>query len=366
MAEVEKLDGFLAELGVPLSVILDRVKAELESPLWFTNYFSFAPKQVSLDFTTIFGEETIEEMAAVIHDGSEIPLMGKDAISKLQGEMPTIAIAIDMTAKEYRDLITLRSLANVNDQVAFNAILDKIYEKASKVGNSVLRRLNGMALQAVSTGTIIINNDNNPNGVAFTLDLGVPAENKKVAVKKWSDPTAKIVTEIKKINKEFRSKGKVLAKILVSDTLFDRVLENDEVKDALKQFLRLESGDNVDYLTTFESVNKVFEKLRLPVFETVEAVTPIAKDGVKSVVNSWEEDNAVFIPAGKLGLVHSAYNNEVLLGQPSVYQYGEYLGVQIMQWFQRRPLTEYTAAEFIGIPGHQQVKNVVILNTEPA
>lgn len=364
MAEQEKLDGFLAQLQVPLDVILNRVKAELKSPLWFTNYFSFAPKQVSLDFATIFSDETIEEMAAVIHDGSEIPLMGKDALGKLQGEMPTIAIAIDMTAKEYRELITLQSLENVNDQTAFNAIMDLIYAKAEKVGSSVLRRINGMALQAVSTGTIILDINNNPNGVKWTLNLGIPAANIRKVAKKWSDPTAKILTEIKKTNKEFRDKGKFLAEILVSDTLFDRVLENAEIKDALRQSLKLEQGDNVDFLTTEESVNKVMAKLRLPVFKIVEAVTPVAKDGVKSLVNSWEIDNAVFIPAGNIGVIHSAYNNEVLMGNPSEYQYGDLMGVQIMQWFSRRPLTEFTAAEFIGIPGHSQVKNVCILQTE--
>ncbi|MDR0266036.1 MAG: major capsid protein [Sphingobacterium sp.] len=364
MAEQEKLDGFLAQLQVPLDVILERVKAELKTPLWFTKYFAFAPKQVSLDFATIFSDETIEEMAAVIHDGSEIPLMGKDALGKLQGEMPTIAIAIDMTAKEYRDLIQLQALVNVNDQTTFNAILDKIYEKAEKVASSVLRRINGMALQAVSTGTIILDTNNNPNGVKWTLNLGIPAANIRKVAKKWSDPTSKILTEIKKTNKEFRDKGKFLEKILVHDTLFDRILDNDEIKAGLKQIMKLSNDVSVDFLTTEESVNKMMRQLRLPYFEIVEAVTPVAKDGVKSLVNSWAVDNAVFIPAGNLGLVHSAFNNEVLMGQPSVYQYGSIMGVQIMQWFQRRPMTEYTAAEFIGIPGHSQVKNVVILQTE--
>ncbi|MGJ1360042.1 hypothetical protein ACR79K_25395 [Sphingobacterium siyangense] len=364
MAEQEKLDGFLAEFKTPLSVILERVKADLKSPLWFTKYFSFAPKQVSLDFATIFSDETIEEMAAVIHDGSEIPLMGKDALGKLQGEMPTIAIAIEMTAKEYRDLLSLRGLVQTNDQVLYNQILDLIYAKAEKVGNSVLRRLNGMALQAVSTGTIILDTDNNPNGVKWTLDLGIPAANKRKVLKKWSDPTAKILTEIKKTNKEFRDKGKYLEKILVSDVLFDRILDNDEIKNGIKQMMKLADNVSVDFLTTEETVNSMMRKLRLPVFEIVEAVTPVAKDGVKSLVNSWAVDNAVFIPAGNIGIIHSAYNNEVIMGEPNVYQYGDYFGVQIMQWFNRRPATEYTAAEFIGIPGHSQVKNVVILQTE--
>ena len=141
----EKLDGFLGELKVPLSFVIEKAVAEQKSPLWFLKYFPMAPKQVSLDFTTIYGEETIEEMAAVIHDGSEIPLMGRDAVAKLQGEMPTIAIAREMTSKQYRELIQLRALTGHNDQIAFNAILDEIYNDVQKVGDSVLRRRNGMA-----------------------------------------------------------------------------------------------------------------------------------------------------------------------------------------------------------------------------
>lgn len=363
MAE-EKLDGFLGELGVPMDVVLERVRADLKSPLWFQQYFPMAPKQVSLDFTTIYGEETIEEMAAVIHDGSEIPLMGRDAISKLQGEMPTIAIAREMTSKQYRDLVTLRALANVNDQTSFNAILDAIYDDVSTVSSSVLRRINGMALQATSTGTIIINNSNNPNGIAFTLNLGMPAGNIKKVDKKWSDPTALILSFIKKVVRDFRAKGKTFEKILVSETLFDNVLKNQEVKDALKQTLNITNVSDVGYLATESSINTMMRALRLPYFEIVDAVTPIAKDGKKSTVNSWEQDNAVFVPAGALGRVHSAFNNETLMGEPNVYQYGDVMGVQIMRWHQRRPLTEFTAGEFIGIPGFEQVKNVVIAKTE--
>src|SRR5690606_29359103 len=127
------------------------VQANLKSPFWYQRYFNYAPKTVSLDFTTIFGEGNIEAMAAVIADGSEIPLHGRAALSRLQGEIPTIAVAREMTAKNYRELITLQSLANVSDQAAFNAILDNIYNDVTYVGNSVHRRLNAMALQAVST-----------------------------------------------------------------------------------------------------------------------------------------------------------------------------------------------------------------------
>lgn len=363
MAE-EKLDGFLGELQVPLKAVIDRAVAAQKSPLWFTQYFPFAPKQVSLDFTTIYGEETIEEMAAVINDGSEIPLMGRDAISKLQGEMPTIAIAREMTAKQYRELIQLRALTIQNDQIAFNAILDSIYDDVTTVGTSVLRRINGMALQAVSTGSIIINNDNNPNGVAWTLNLGMPSGNIKKAVGKWSEVATKIVTQIRAIVREFRQKGKLFEKILVSEALFENILKNEEVKDTIKATLNITNVSDIGFLSTEENVNRALRALRLPYFEIVDAVTPVAKDGKKTVVNSWEQDNAVFVPAGALGRVHSAFNNEVLMGQPSVYQYGDFLGVQIMRWHQRRPLTEYTAGEFIGIPGHEQVKNVVIVKTE--
>lgn len=362
MAE-EKLDGFLGELATPLSVVVERAVASQKSPLWFTQYFPFAPKQVSLDFTTIYGDETIEEMAAVIHDGSEIPLMGRDAISKLQGEMPTIAIGKSMTAKDFRELRLLQAVAT-DDQVAFNAVLDSIYNDVEAVGNSVLRRINGMALQAVSTGTIIIDNDNNPNGVKFTLNLGLPTANKKKVAKVWSDPTAKIVTEIKAIVKEFRGKGKFFEKILVSETLFDNILLNQEVQTVIKALLNVTNVSDVGFLTTEESVNRAMRSLRLPYFEVVDAVTPVGKDGKKTLVNSWNQDNAVFVPSGALGKIHSAFNNEVLMGEPNVYQYADFMGVQIMRWHQRRPLTEFTAGEFIGIPGHEQIKNVVIVESE--
>lgn len=362
MAE-EKLEGFLKELGVPLQAVVDRVQANLKSPFWYQRYFGYAPKTVSLDFTTIYGEENIEAMGAVISDGSEIPLHGRDVLKKLQGEIPTIAVAREMTSKQYRDLLMLKSLANVSDQASFNAILDNIYNDVNYVGNAVHRRLNAMALQAVSSASIVIDNSNNPDGISFTLNLGMPADNKRIVAKVWSDPTALIVTDIQNAVEAGYAKGKAFSKILVSRKLFGYIMKNNEVQSYVRGYLNITGNSNVSFVTNLSNINGFLVENALPQLEIVEAVTPVQKDGKKSVVNSWNEDNAVFIPSENLGLIHSAFNNEAIMGNPSVYQYGDFSGAQIMRWYQRRPLMEYTAAEYLAIPGYEQVANSFIIQT---
>lgn len=364
MAKEEKLEGFLKELGVPLQAVIDRVRADLKSPFWYQRYFGYAPKTVSLDFTTIYGEEQIEAMAAVISDGSEIPLHGRDALKKLQGEIPTIAVGREMTAKNYRELITLQSLANVADQAAFNAILDSIYNDVNYVGNAVHRRVNSMALQAVSTASIVIDNTNNPDGISFTLQLGMPAENKRKVAKVWSDPSATIVKDIQDAVEAGYAKGKVFSKILVSRKLFLYMIKNTEVQNYVRGFLNLTGNSNVSFVTNLTNINGFLAANTLPQIEIVEEVSPVQKDGKKTIVNSWDENNAVFIPSDNLGLIHSAFNNEAIMGNPSIYQYGDFFGAQIMRWYSPRPLTEYTAAEYLAIPGYEQVANSFIIQTD--
>lgn len=360
---MEKIDGFLKELGVPLQVIIDRAKENIKSPFWYQGFFGYAPKTVSLDFTTAYGEENVEAMAAVIHDGSNIPLHGREAISKLQGEIPTIAVAREMTAKQYRELLTLRSLANVSDQAAFNAILDNIYNDVNYVGNAVHRRLNAMALQAVSSASIVVDNTNNPDGISFTLNLGMPSKNKRKVAKAWSDPKSLIVSQIQEAVEDGYKEGKVFAKLLVSRKLFGYMIRNEEVQNFVRGFLNITGNANVLFVTNLDNINGFLTANALPYVEIVETVTPVQKDGKNTVVNSWNEDNAVLVPAGNLGMIHSAFNNESIMGNPSIYQYGDFNGAQIMRWYQKRPLTEYTAAEYLAIPGYEQVANSYIIMT---
>lgn len=359
----EKLDGFLKDLGVPLQAVIDRAQANIKSPFWYQRFFGNAPKTVSLDWTTIYGEENIEAMGAVIADGSSIPLHGRDALKKLQGEIPTIAVAREMTAKNYRELITLQALANVSDQASFNAILDTIYNDVNYVGNAVHRRLNSMALQAVSTASIVIDNSNNPDGIKFTLSLGMPAGNKRKVAKSWSDPTATIVTNIQDAVEDGYKTGKFFTKILISRKILGYMLKNTEVQNYVRGFLNITGNSNVSFVTNLDNINGFLRSNSLPAIEVVEAVTPVQKDGGKTVVNSWDENNAVFVPSDNLGLIHSAFNNEAIMGNPSVYQYGDFFGAQIMRWHQARPLTEYTAAEYLAIPGYEQVANSYIILT---
>src|SRR5690606_14747065 len=175
---------------------------------------------------------------------------------------------------------------------------------------------------------------------------------------------ANIVDDIQAVVEEGAGKGKVFSKILISRKLFGYMTKNTQVQNYVRGYLNLTGNSNVSFVTNLGNINGFLSENALPQIEIVEAVTPVQKDGLKSVVNSWNENNAVFIPSENLGLIHSAFNNETIMGNPSVYQYGDFFGAQIMRWHQQRPLTEYTAAEYLAIPGYEQVVNSFIIQTD--
>ncbi len=59
------------------------------APTWYEKYFSFAPTQQTLTFTSVVGASRIEAAASVVNRSSEAPLRGRGGISKYQGEIPT-------------------------------------------------------------------------------------------------------------------------------------------------------------------------------------------------------------------------------------------------------------------------------------
>lgn len=358
----ERLESLIAAEGLTIQAIIDRAQ-ERFAPLWYPQFFRTATPSVSLDFTTIIGRSRVEAMASIISRESEFPLRGRAGVEKLQGEVPAIAVMRKMTAQEFRDLAMLRALPNISDQARFNAILDMAFSDLNYCRNSVEKRLDAMCLQAVSTGYVTIDNTNNPDGVAFTVPLLLDPTHRTNPVKVWTDITADIIADVETIVLKAQDDGRAIDSIKISRSLWRLIAKNTSVQNYVKAYNN--PGSNAKYAQTLENVNEALVSNQLPVFEIVDQNSAIEKDGLLSPFRAWNQNNAVFVPNGELGIIHNSLADEQITAIPNV-QYATSGNVLLSRWYQHKPLGEFTSGEYNAFPGLEAIDSIYILETNVA
>lgn len=353
--------AFLANEGITPEVMLEAAEARF-APLFFPRFFRTLDPTVSLEYKTIISNETLEAMATVGSRDSEYPLHSRGGLEKLEGEVPPIFVRRKFNAQELRNLeILLGSnalgLPERLRQVMAREVDDYVYSR-----NSVLRRLDSMVKQAVFNGTISITTDNNPGGITFDVPL-IGADNRLNANADWDNVDTDIIKDFETVRLKTLITGVGFERVLISESKWFKIINNKSLQNFVKAYYN--PGSNARYALTIESLNAALTANRFPVFEIISDLAYVQVDGKKSATLSINIDNAVFIPAGDLGVIHNALADEQITPVENVtYLTSE--GVLLSRWRERKPLAEITEGVYNAFPGLTQAKNIFILNTKAA
>lgn len=356
MARIKSIFGPYAD---KLQTVID-VSKDKWAPLWYPKYFNFGTPQMTLTYTSVLGSSRIEAAASVIARGSLSPLRSRQALAKLTGEIPAISEKLPMLENDYRDFLTIQSLP-LADAAKKAQLLNLLWNDTKKAGDSAHKRLDIMTLEAVSTGQITITVDNNPDGIVTApLTLGLPAGNKSNAAVAWAtSATATPITDIEGVVESARAAGKSFDKVLMSIAVWQNFRKAKEVIDSLVSYNQLQKGAAV---ATLDKVNDYMQANMLPTIEIVDENIGIEKDGVITAIKPFSQTNAVFIPAGPLGIIHHALAIEQLKPVAGV-SYADYNKALISKWQENEPFQEFTKVELNAFPGFERVSDVYLLST---
>lgn len=361
MAKIKSLFGAYSD---KLQVIIDSSKAAF-APRWYTNYFAFAPAQQSLTFTSAVGRERIEAAASIVNRDSSAPLRSRQGLEKYTGDIPAIKEKMKMTEEDYRNMLTMQALS-VDEATKRQQLLDLLFGDVRKVGESAHKRLDIMCLEAVSTGKISLDINNNPDGLVLAnpLDLLMPSANKSNAAVSWATAaSATPITDIEGVIQSASSKGISFTKILMSNALWLKFKKTKEVLDTLQAYFygpKPGTGFNPTAISNLERVNEYMTANRLPIIEIVDVPVGIEKDGVISTITPFNQNNASFIPSGILGSVKNAISIEQISPVEQV-KYATYDRALISKWSENDPFGEYTAVELNAFPAFEKIDSTYIL-----
>lgn len=363
-----KLESVFGDYAKSLQQVVDK-SLGLFAPVWHERYFRMGIPSATLDYTTMIGKERINAAASVIARGSSAPIRSRAGLIKLSGQVPAISEKFVMDENDYRNMMLVQNMS-VSDESKRNQMLDLLFNDTKKAGDAAHKRLDIMAMQAISTGTISLTIETNPDGLTLSepIDLLMPDANRRNAAVAWSSAsTATPITDIRNTVYAAAQMGRTFEKMIMSWSLFNTFCATKEVQDTLKAFYYgPKPGGSFDpvAVTLLSNVNDFLSRNMLPIIEINNEVIGIEKDGLITTFRPFNQTNVSFIPAGIIGEIKNAYAIEEMSRVDKV-TYALYGRALISKWKENDPFQELTKVELNAIPSLNNIDLIYILDTNP-
>lgn len=299
--------------------------------------------------------------ADVVALNSPLPLKKRDAITQAEGDIPKLGMKLFLDEKTLQDL-DLLDLQN-RDGSMTNQIIKLLFADTRKCIVGIDEQLEGMFLQALSSGTTIITDENN-TGTGIRLDFGIPDDNKFGVPAAWSGASALPLDHIETVLAEARSNGHTIRKIMMSRTTFNNFRKHAQVRELYAAGLGF-AGANIP-VPNQEQVNGVLNANYNITIEIVDRTVNYEKNGVTTTINPWTPNVAVFLTGDQVGsLVWSRLAEMNHRAKQVTYAVADEFKL-ISKYHKNDPLREFTSSQAIVVPVLDGVNEIYLLDTEAA
>lgn len=298
----------------------------------------FLPTEQTYDRTFAYDIiKTNKYIAAMIGEGSEPPVVDRNAVASKSGEIAQMGIKDILT---YEEIVALHQ-ARSNGEKA--AMIDNITLKAVDLVDAIQRRINVIKMEALTKGTFAYNKNN----VKIDIDFGIPADNKVALTgsNAWSNPDADIIGDLLDWVRAYEQEnGEAPDKIYMSREIQVLLLKNNVV---LTETSGPASGRN---RVSVDELNLVLSGYGLPAIE-------IVTDRKVTVKNLYTGENEVieFFPVNRIVMLSEGVG-KYLLG-PTLendFQPGIFLGAEDL----RQPIRSVVETVAAGFPTIEQPSRI--------
>ncbi|WP_256013115.1 major capsid protein [Desertivirga xinjiangensis] len=360
MAIVASLFGDLAQ-GQNLQALIDDMLEQLYAESYWRTYLEWGLPQTELTFSTAIGRARIEAAASLVDPDAPAPLRSRNALEKLDGKIPTMKEKFALNQDDYRKLKALEALP-ISDESKKQALIKALWDDMKNAALSTDRRLDIMFFQGVSTFAIDATLLNNPDGVAYgSIPLLAKPSQKRGVAKVWTDPTADPFTDIEDLVAYAATFGRSFKEIWIDLEMWLSMKKLTAVKSAISGYQN--PGSNKNFVVTESSVNEYLVSNKLPMIKILNIRKGIEKDGIIDAINPFKKENVVFIPDGKLGIVHNAIAIEEWEKVEGI-NYAKYDRALLSKWRDNDPWREYTNVELNAFPALESIDGIYILQTD--
>jgi len=237
--------------------------------------------------------KTSKHIGAMIGYGAEPPVVDRDAVARMHGEIAKMGIKYIATEEE---LLAIHQARNNGEK---EAIVNRLVVKGLDLVEAIQRRIDVIKMEAITKGRFSYNK----NGVKVNVDFGVPAEH-KVALTSgndWNDVNRDVIADLLTwVEKYEATNGKTPDVILMTREAQAKLLRN---KVIVTEAGRPEGSTRVSQ----EELGAVLSGFGLPPIQIVTDRKVTVKD-----IYTGQEEEIEFFPANRLVMVSEGVGNFLL------------------------------------------------------
>lgn len=352
--------------AVSLQKMISSEKSKYNNPLWKLYCNKLDPQPIR-QWRRFIDEDEIAVKASMVSINSPLPVRSIAGGKELYGSIGRLGHAFTMDAK---DIDEINSEGYRGGDIVTHYI-KKVRNKITTEIIGVHNAINDMVLQGISKGKMVIDKNNNPDGISFEYDFKVPSANKlccKHASKTWVDDDYSPLEDLKRMLQVAKKEGIVVSHFEMTQEKFDRLTTHPLTIAAFRGLVGLDATTN---LTAFGN-NAIWEKIRsalsFPKVLIIDEISMIEIDGVPTQNSaSFEASNVVLRGEGAFFDLLNSPPLAIYDANPAVVTTSiENKFIVIQKSFASQPVGEHYSVEAQAMPVPKNPKNVIILNTGKA
>lgn len=297
--------------------------------------------------------------ADVVAMDSSLPLKKRDSIKKADGEIPKIGMKLALNETTMNELNILLAVGGQDSEV-----LRKLFADTSKAVSGIWERLEFMFHQALSTGMILVADDDNP-GLGIRVNFNHPAANKFGVTKGWSDSAAKPIDDIDRVIEAARPAGNTIRYVLMDKSTWNKFKVNQQVREQYAFYLNF-VGSNIPPVQSVDKANEFLQSAYGITIQIVDRHVLVEKDGKQKSVKPWADNTVVFLTDLNVGsLTYGRLAEETFPDKAVDYQKVDDF-ILVSKYHKNDPIKEFTSSQAIVLPVINNIDNIYILDCEEA
>lgn len=334
--------------------------------LYVDRWFDYNLPQMGLTAEAIMASYKVRFMASVIGNDAATPLRPTDGFKTFTEEIPRLGHRFPMSAEKLRKMLAVleANSKRYTDQQKFNEVYKLLVGDVREAYLGCKDTVDHIILQALSNAGVAQFKPqlNNPDGRTFRIDYGMPERNKLKATKNWTKENAGSINpfeELAEIKYEFENYGILFGEILMAPALYAWLINNPNVRRAIK------GNDKSAQAVTPAELNAMLQQFDLPTITKINKRNAIAKDGKRSetLINPYNDNVIVFKPAGKIGEVQPAFEDNAIIPEKDVEYVDAGNGIRVAKWqvgeSTGQKAGEYTQASWRALPIITEIDGIV-------
>lgn len=299
--------------------------------------------------------------ADVVSLNTSLPLKKRDVIKKAEGDIPKLGMKLYLDEKTLSELDILEA-QNIDGRLD-NQILRLLFSDTRKCIEGIDEQLEGMFLQALSSGVTSITDENN-TGTGIRLDFGIPGSNKFGVSAPWSGASANPIDDIENVTSKARAKGHTIRFIKMDRGTFNAFRKHDQVKQMFAAGIGF-SGASIP-VPNFQQVNDAIGSAYGISIEIIDRTITYEKNGTDVSVNPWTKNAVAFLTSDQVGSL--TWSRLAEMNHPAKQvTYGTADEFKLISKYHKvDPLREFTSGQAIVVPVLDAVESIYLLDSEEA